>query len=239
MNIGETNPALEKGFKSAVADGTTMTIGGTIVKILILLAIVAASFVYSWFYIPYSAGIMGVVAIGTFIVAMITSFSPKASQFTAVIYAAFEGLLLGSISQLFNAMYPGIVLPAIMLTIVAVVVTVTIYGKRPSIAERTRKGVMIAIGTIIITSLIGIVLMWFGITLPIYSNGPIGIIFSLAVVIIATISLMQDYDFILRGVQYGAPKYMEWYGAFGLMVTLIWLYMEILQLLAKIFSSND
>lgn len=239
MRIGETNPALEKGFKSAVSDGTTMTIGGTIVKILILLAIVAGAFLYSWFYIPYSGGIMGAVAIGTLIVAIITSFSPKAAQFTAVIYAAFEGLLLGSISQLFNAMYPGIVLPAIMLTIVAVVVTVVIYGKRPSLAERTRKGVMIAMGTIIITSLIGIVLRWFGITLPIYSSGPIGIIFSLAVVIIATISLMQDYDFILRGAQYGAPKYMEWYGAFGLMVTLIWLYMEILQLLAKIVSNND
>lgn len=239
MRIGETNPALEKGFKSAVSDGTTMTIGGTIVKILILLAIVAGAFLYSWLYIPYSGGIMAVVAIGTFVVAMITSFSPKVAQFTAVIYAAFEGLLLGSISQLFNTMYPGVVLPAIMLTIVAVVVTVAIYGKRPSLAERTRKGVMIALGTIVLTSLIGMMLMLFGITLPIYSSGPIGIIFSLAVVIIATISLMQDYDFILRGAQYGAPKYMEWYGAFGLMVTLIWLYMEILQLLTKIVSNND
>ena len=239
MNIGETNPALAKGFKEATHDSTTMSISGTIVKILILLAIVACAFVYSWFYIPYSAGIMMVVSLLTFVVAMFTTFSPKNAQFSAVIYAAFEGLFLGSISKFFNNFYPGIVLPAILLTIVAVLVTVFIYGKRPSIADRTRKGVMIALTTIVVTSLIGIVLSWFGIILPIYNNGIIGIVFSLAVVIVATISLMQDYDFILRGVQSGAPKYMEWYAAFGLMVTLIWLYMEILQLLAKIFSNND
>ena len=239
MRIGETNPALEKGFENIVSNNTTMSIGGTISKILILLAIVAASFVYSWFRIPYSAGILTVVALLTFVCAMVTTFMPKIAQFSGVIYAAFEGLLLGSISKFFNNIYPGIVLPAIMLTIVAVLVTLVIYGKKPSLAERTRKGVMIAMGTIIITSLIGIVLSWFNIILPIYNNGPIGIIFSLAVVIIATISLMQDYDFILRGAQYGAPKYMEWYAAFGLMVTLIWLYMEILQLLVKIVSNND
>lgn len=239
MNIGETNPALAKGFKEATHNGTTMSISGTIGKIVILLAIVAAAFVYSWFYVPYSSGIMMAVSLITFIIAMFTSFSPKSAQFSAIFYAAFEGLFLGSISKLFNNIYPGIVLPAILLTIVAVLVTVTIYGRKPSIADRTRKGVMIGLTTIVVTSLIGIVLSFFGIILPIYNNGIIGIAFSLVVVVIATISLMQDYDFILRGAQAGAPKYMEWYAAFGLMVTLVWLYMEILQLLAKIFSSND
>lgn len=239
MRIGETNPALAKGFKVLKNDGTTMSIAGTISKIFILLAIVACAFIYSWFYIPYSSKVISVVAIITFIVALITSFFPKSAQFTSIIYAAFEGLLLGNISRLFNYIYPGIVLPAIALTIVAVIVTVLVYGKKPSLAKRTGKGVMIALLTIVITSLISMLLSRFGIMLPIYDNGPIGIIFSLVVVIIATISLMQDYDFILRGVQSGSPKYMEWYGAFGLMVTLIWLYMEILQLLAKLFADRD
>lgn len=239
MRIGETNPALAKGFKSVANDGTTMSIAGTISKILILLAIVIGGFLYSWFYIPYSSGVISTISILTFIVALITSFFPKSAQFTSIIYAAFEGLLLGNISRLFDYVYPGIVIPAIALTIVAVIMTILIYGRKPRLAHRTSKGVMIALSTIVITSLISMLLSRFGIILPIYKNGPVGIIFSLAVVIIATISLMQDYDFILRGAQYGAPKYMEWYGAFGLMVTLIWLYVEILQLLAKLFADRD
>lgn len=239
MNIGKTNPALTSGFKKAMQDGTTMTITGTITKIVILLAVLSCGFIYSWLYIPYSSGIMMGVSIVTFVVALITSFAPKLAQYSSIIYAAFEGLFLGCISKLFNMMYPGIVLPAILLTIVCVLVTLIVFGRNPSIADRTRKGVMIALTTIIVTSVIGIILSFFGIVLPIYSNGPIGIIFSLIVVVVATISLMQDYSFILRGAQFGEPKYMEWYAAFGLMVTLVWLYMEILQLIAKIVSSRD
>ncbi|AIY84308.1 MAG: Bax inhibitor-1/YccA family protein [Clostridium baratii] len=239
MNIGKTNPALTSGFKKAMQDGTTMTITGTITKIVILLAVLSCGFIYSWLYIPYSSGIMMGVSILTLIVALITTSVPKLAQYSSIIYAAFEGLFLGCISKLFNMMYPGIVLPAILLTIVCVFVTLIVFGRNPSIADRTRKGVMIALITILATSVIGIILSFFGIVLPIYSNGPIGIIFSLVVVVVATISLMQDYSFILRGTQFGEPKYMEWYAAFGLMVTLVWLYMEILQLIAKIVSSRD
>ncbi|AQM60369.1 Bax inhibitor-1/YccA family membrane protein [Clostridium baratii] len=239
MNIGKTNPALTSGFKKAIQDGTTMTVTGTITKIVILLAVLSCGFIYSWLYIPYSSGIMMGVSILTFVVALITSFAPKLAQYSSIIYAAFEGLFLGCISKLFNMMYPGIVLPAILLTIVCVAVTLIVFGRNPSIADRTRKGVMIALITILATSFIGMILSFFGITLPIYSNGIIGIGFSLIVVAVATISLMQDYSFILRGAQFGEPKYMEWYAAFGLMVTLVWLYMEILQLIAKIVSSRD
>ena len=157
MRIGETNPALEKGFENIISNNTTMSISGTISKIIIFLAIVAVSFTYSWFRIPYSTGILTGVALLTFICAMITTFMPKIAQFSGVIYAAFEGLLLGSISKLFNNFYPGVVLPAIILTIVAVLITLAVYGKKPSLAGRTRKGIMIAMGTIVVTSLIGIV----------------------------------------------------------------------------------
>ncbi|MGV3025372.1 Bax inhibitor-1/YccA family protein [Clostridium thermobutyricum] len=240
MKIGRrTNPAMAKGFSEIVSDGTTMTISGTITKIVIFLAVLAVCFAYSWLNIPYSSGVMIGVSLVTFIVALITTFSPKICQFTGIIYAGLEGLFLGSLSKLFDRMFPGIVLPAVLLTFVCVLVTLAIYGKKPGIVDRTRKGVMIALITICITSLIGVVLSFFGVILPIYQNGPIGIIFSLAVVILATLCLMQDYDYILRAARSGAPKYMEWYGAFSLMVTLIWLYVEILNLLAQISNSRD
>lgn len=240
MKIGrKTNPAMARGFSEVVSDGTTMTIGGTITKIIIFLAVLAVCFAYSWLNIPYSSGIMIGVSLVTFIVAMITIFSPRMCQFTGIIYAGLEGLFLGSLSQLFDRMFPGIVLPAVLLTFVCVLVTLAIYGRNPSIADRTRKGVMIGLITICLTSVIGIVLSFFGIVLPIYQNGIIGIAFSLIVVVLATLSLMQDYDFILRASRSGAPKYMEWYGAFGLMVTLVWLYVEILNLLAKVSSNRD
>lgn len=240
MRIGKTNPAMAKGFSEVVSKENTMTISGTIVKILIFLMVLSVGFIYSFFNIPYSSGTMIIISIVTFVVALITIFNPKMCQFTGVIYAGLEGLFLGSISQFFErSVGKGIVLPAILLTLICVVVTLAIYGKNTSIAEKTRKGVMIGLITLCLTGLIGVVLSLFGIMLPIYSNGPMGIIFSLIVVVLATISLMQDYDFILQSARRGAPKYMEWYGAFGLMVTLIWLYVEILNLFAKIYSNKD
>lgn len=239
MKMGKTNPTIAKGFSEVVSDGTTMTVGGTITKTMIFLAVLAIGFVYSWFNIPYSGGVMIAVSIATLVLALITTFNPRICQFTGIFYAGLEGLFLGSISQFFErAVGGGIVVPAILLTLVCVIVTLAIYGRNPSIADRTRKGVMIGLVTVLLTSLIGIVLSFFNIYLPIYSNGIIGIVFSLAVVLLATLSLMQDYDYILKASRMGAPKYMEWYGAFGLMVTLIWLYVEILRLLTKIASRD-
>ena len=239
MGSEEINPALARGFKNATYDSTTMSISGTITKILILLSIVTGAFIYSWFYIPYSDSVIMLVAIITFAVAIFTVISPKSAQFSSIIYAAFEGLFLGSISKVFDNFYSGIIIPAILITIVAVIVTLFVYGKKPSIAERTEKSVRIAITTISVTLLMGVLLSFFGIVLPIYENGIIGIVFSLIVVLIATISLIQDYEFILKGAEVGAPKYMEWYSAFGLMVTLVWLYTELIRFLGKIFSVND
>lgn len=239
MKMGRTNPTIAKGFSEVVSDGTTMTVGGTITKTMIFLTVLAVGFVYSWFNIPYSGGVMIAVSIATLVLALITTFNPKICQFTGIFYAGLEGLFLGSISQFFErAVGGGIVIPAILLTLVCVIVTLAIYGRNPNIADKTRKGVMIGLVTVLLTSLLGIVLSFFNIYLPIYSNGIIGIVFSLAVVLLATLSLMQDYDYILKASRMGAPKYMEWYGAFGLMVTLVWLYVEILRLLTKIASRD-
>lgn len=238
----ESNPALTLGFEKAVSDGTTMTVGGTIVKILIMTAILGVTFVYSWIAfqnpdINYRSALI-VSSIGALILGFLTSFIPKVAQYTAVFYAAFEGVLLGSISRYFENVFPGIVFPAILLTIICLVATVLIYRRTPEIAGRIRKGVLIGVISIAAIYLVGMILSFFGIMLPIYGSGIIGIGFSLFVVVIATASLIMDYDFILKASQYGYPKYMEWYGAFGLMVTLIWLYTEILSLLAKIMDNN-
>ncbi|MDZ5252110.1 Bax inhibitor-1/YccA family protein [Clostridium sp. LIBA-8841] len=238
----ETNPALAVGFEKAVSDGTTMTVRGTIVKILIMTAILGVAFVYSWIAfqnpdVNYRSALV-VSMIGALILGLLTSFIPKIAQYTAVFYAAFEGVLLGSISRYFESMFPGIVFPAILLTIICLVATVLIYRRTPEVAGRIRKGVFIAIISIAAIYLLGMILSFFGIMLPIYGSGIIGIGFSLFVVVVATASLIMDYDFILKAEQYGYPKYMEWYGAFGLMVTLIWLYTEILSLLAKIMDNN-
>lgn len=238
----ESNPALTLGFEKAVSDGTTMTVGGTIVKILIMTAILGVAFVYSWIAfqnpdINYRSALI-VSSIGALILGFLTSFIPKVAQYTAVFYAAFEGVLLGSISRYFENVFPGIVFPAILLTIICLVATVLIYRRTPEIAGRIRKGVLIGVISIAAIYLVGMILSFFGIMLPIYGSGIIGIGFSLFVVVIATASLIMDYDFILKASQYGYPKYMEWYGAFGLMVTLIWLYTEILSLLAKIMDNN-
>ena len=238
-----SNPALSIGFEKAVPNSTYMTVKGTVMKTLLLVAIVAATFVYSWIAlanptINYNA-MMVVSSIGALILGIVTAFVPKAAQFTAVFYAAFEGMLLGSFSRYFETLYPGIVFPAIMLTIFAVVATLIIYRRTPTVADRIRKGVFIAMIALGLTYLVGFVLSFFGIMLPIYGSGVIGIVFSLIVVGIAVLNLILDYDFILKSAQYGAPKYMEWYGAFGLMVTLIWLYIEIVRLLAKFMSNNE
>lgn len=238
-----TNPALEAGFEKAVStDKSIMTVKGTIVKILILTAILGVAFVYSYMAfqnpsINYKSALI-VSSIGALILGILTSFMPKIAQYTAVFYAAFEGVLLGSISRAFENIFGGIVFPAILLTICCLVVTLFIYRRSQSLADRMRKGVFIAILSIGLVYLLGMVLSLFNITLPIYNSGIIGIAFSLFVVIIATISLIMDYDFILKASTYKYPKYMEWYGAFGLMVTLIWLYTEILNLFSKI-SDNQ
>ena len=239
----KSNPALSIGFENSVADGSLMTVRGTVIKIFILLIILSATFAYSFIAstnpsINFQA-MMVVSGIGALILGFATSFFPKLAQFTAVFYAAFEGMLLGSVSVTFESIYPGIVLPAILLTLLSVLGTLIIYRRTPVIADKIRKGVFIAMFAIMGTFLLGFVTSLFGVSLPIFGSGIIGIAFSLIVVCVAVLNLIIDYDFILKAAQQGAPKYMEWYGAFGLMVTLIWLYVEILNLLAKIASNRQ
>jgi len=169
---------------------------------------------------------------------MVTIFKKEWAGITAPIYALVEGVFLGIISALFEQKYPGIVTQAVMLTFGTLFCLLLAYkSKLIKVTQNFRLGVIAATGAVALFYFLSLILGFFGIHIPfIHQSGPLGIGFSLVVVVIASLNLVLDFDFIEQGAQMGAPRYMEWYGAFGLLVTLIWLYLEILRLLAKLNS---
>jgi uncharacterized YccA/Bax inhibitor family protein len=219
-----------------------MTIEGTINRTGILLLCVLATAVFTWnqfFTNRDPAAVMPYVLIGVFggfIMAMVTVFKKEWSGVTAPIYALLEGLFLGGISATLELRYPGIAVQAVALTFGTCFCLLLAY--RSGLIRATQKftlGIVAATGAIALIYLVSMVIGFFGIQIPyIFGNGPIGILFSLAVVVIAALNLILDFNFIEQGARQGAPKYMEWYAAFGLMVTLIWLYIEIVRLLTKL-----
>lgn len=223
----------ENSAVSHAGEGT-MTVGGTINKTLILALLVLASAVYTWF--NPSTILMWVGAIGGLITALITSFRPKSSGITAPIYAIFEGMFLGGISLMFAGMYNGIVFQAVTLTISVLFIMLFLYRSGViKVTNKLRTGIIAATGGIFMMYMINMVMSFFGASfLSIADTSLMSIGISLAIVGVAAFNLLLDFDFIERGAQQGMPKYMEWYGAFGLMVTLVWLYLEMLKLLAKI-----
>ena len=179
--------------------------------------------------------------LGGFVVALVTMFKKDAAPYTVPVYGALEGLLLGALSATYEARYPGIVMNAVGLTFGTLFALLMAYTSRLiAVTDNMRLGVAAATGGIMIMYLISMVMGFFGVQIPfIHSSGPVGIAFSLFVVGLAAFNLVMDFDFIERGAESSAPKYMEWYGAFGLVVTLIWLYIEMLRLLAKLQSRRD
>ena len=242
-----SNPSLNsKTFERAAPGAGVMTIEGTVNKvgILLLLMLVPASYMWSKVMNAWDpSAAMGTAmlgAIGAFIFALITIFKKTWAPVTAPIYAVLEGLFLGAISGVFNQAYPGIAMQAVALTIGTLFTLLLAY--RSGIIKATENfklGVVAATGGIAMLYLVSIVMGFFGASIPfIHSSGTFGILFSLFVVVIAALNLVLDFDFIESGAEAGAPKYMEWYAAFGLMVTLVWLYLEILRLLAKLQSRD-
>ncbi len=237
-----SNPALnERAFKGQVAIGEAMTLQGTVNKTGLLLLFVVITAAWTWGLshsdTPYAAvpWMLGGL-IGGFIVALVTVFKKEWSPVTAPLYALLEGLVLGGISAIFEKTYPGVAIQAVGLTFGTLFVMLLAYKSGIVRATQGFKiGVIAATGGIAVFYLLEMVLgFFFHIQVPaINGSGPWGIAFSLFVVVIAALNLVLDFDLIETGVRMGAPKYMEWYGAFGLMVTLIWLYLEILRLLAK------
>ncbi|HWR14057.1 MAG TPA: Bax inhibitor-1/YccA family protein [Terriglobales bacterium] len=240
-----SNPALnDKSFREAgVAFGQeAMTISGTVNKTGILLLCTIATAAWTWTRFMQAESAQAVApaavigAIGGFIVAIVTVFKKNWAPITAPLYALLEGLVLGAISAIFEVRWPGLPIQAVSLTFGVLIVLLLAYrsGLIP-VTDNLRLGIVAATGGVALFYLAQFVLGFFGIHFTsINSSSPIGIGFSVVVVIIASLNLVLDFDFIERGARAGAPKYMEWYGAFGLMVTLIWLYLEMLRLLAKI-----
>jgi len=223
--------------------GEAMTVNGTIHKTGILLLCVLATALWTWnrFYTGGQEAVGGLIligAIGGLIMALVTVFKKEWAAYTSPVYALLEGLLLGGISAMLELQFPGIAVQAVMLTFGTCFCMLLAY--RSGLIRATEKfkiGIVAATGSIALIYLASFVLGFFGIQIPgIFGNGLIGIGFSLVVVTIAALNLVLDFDFIERGAASGAPKYMEWFAAFGLMVTLIWLYLEILRLLSKLRS---
>ncbi len=242
------NPALGdttfSGLGRVARAEEAMSIQGTANKALLLLLCVFITATWTW-SIFFKSGnpaavvpLLGVGTIGGFIVALVTIFKPAWAGVTGPIYALLEGLVLGGVSSLAEAQYPGIVMQAVGLTFGTCLALLLAYKSRLIRAsENFKLGVVAATGGIALFYLVALILGFFGVGIPlIFGSGPVGIIFSLVVVIIAALNLVLDFDFIEQGAAQGAPKFMEWYAAFGLMVTLIWLYLEILRLLMKLRS---
>ena len=241
------NPTLNDAtFKNeGITTGQTMTLEGTVNKTGMLLALLVLSATYTWnlfFQDGNPAAVMPATiggAIGGLVFALVTIFKKQWAGITAPIYALLQGLFLGGISAIFESQYPGIVIQATGLTLGTLASLLLLYKLgiiKPT--ENFRLMIVSATMGIGVLYLISFVMNMFGSTGIgfIHSNGLFGIGFSLFVVAIAALNLVLDFDFIEQGSEQGAPKYMEWFGAFSLMVTLIWLYLEMLRLLAKLRS---
>ncbi len=241
-----SNPALGQNTFKAVesaAGGQKMTIDGATNKTFFFSVLLLCTALWTWREF-YKGDIQTVMAclwagiIGGLVFALLTIFIKKIAAITGSLYALCEGLVLGGISAIFEKQYPGIVIQAVSLTLGVLLMLLFAYKSRIiKVTEKFKLGVFAATAGIALVYLIDLILGFFNIGIPyIHQSGWIGIGFSVFVVIIASLNLVLDFDFIESGAEAGAPKYMEWYAAFGIIVTLVWLYIEILNLLAKLRS---
>lgn len=237
------NPILNEKFteQEAVLEGQTMTINGTIqvTGFLGMILVAAAGFVWSRFtsgYTDMALMLTGIGFIAGFILALIVAFTKN--KYLIPFYAACEGMALGGVSASFEASYPGIVIQAVAGTFAALFSMLLLYRYGViKCTDKFRSVIFITTASIAVVYLVNLIGSFFGLHVPlINSSSPLGIIISVGICAVAALNLIIDFDFIERGANMMLPKDMEWYGAFGLMVTIVWLYLEILRLLAKLNS---
>lgn len=242
--IRSGNPALKGDIftrHGAIGVTDTMTVQGTATKTIILLALLTLGAFFTWreFFSGNVQMVMpiaiGGAVVGT-ILGLVTIFKKTWAPVTAPLYAIAEGLMLGGISATFELRYPGIVIQAAGLTICVFAALLVAYKSRLIQAtENFKLGMAAVMGGIMILYLVMFALSFAGIQFTmLHDSGPISIGFSVVICVVAALNLVMDFDFIESGEAAGAPKYMEWYGAFGLLVTLVWLYIELLRLLSKL-----
>ncbi len=256
MNIARSsNPALSDKIFRNVSESTgegVMTLSGTINKTILsfMLLLLGAVFTWSKFFnsIDEAAGVSTVMpyliggGIGGFILALVTIFKKEWAGYTVPVYAVLEGLMLGALSAVIEAQFKdqGLVLRAVALTFGTFFAMLFLYKSRIiKVTEKFRMGVFAATGGIAIVYFLSFIMSLFGVRMGfLYGNSLLSIGISLFVVVIAALNLVLDFEFIEKGSKANLPKYMEWYGSFGLLVTLVWLYLEILRLLSKIASRD-
>jgi len=232
------NPFLQNGFKDgasvSITGEGTMTVQGAINKSFILFGLLMITAVWS-FQSPNKTLIIGGAIVGLVLV-IISIFKKQYSNILAPAYALVEGFVVGGVSAMYAGFGGGIVLQAVSLTVMILFIMLVIQktGLIP-VTDKFRMGVIMATGGIALVYLLTMILGFFGIQIPyIHQGGTIGILFSLGVIGIASLNLLLDFDNFIKGEQYRAPKYMEWFSAMGLMITIIWLYFEMLRLLGKL-----
>ena len=235
------NPVLTSNAFNVSSDSSdVMTINGTVTKTFLSVCLVVISGYYSWINISITNTLMLPCVLIGLGLGIITIYRKHLSPITVPIYAVIQGIFLGAISYTFNSLYDGIVITAISYTLSILFVMLTLYRTgiiKPT--ENFKLGVAAGTGGIALIYFGNLIMSFFGTGLSIMdiNNASIySIGFSLVVIVMASLNLVVDFDFIEEGSEKGAPKYMEWFGAFGLLVTLIWLYLEILRLLAKLNS---
>ncbi len=250
-----SNPVFKNElFKTQTVDGQVMTVNGTINKTIILLILAMVTATWTWMRFSSATLVSGNAAAGAaagiaavqpymigglivgLILALAAFFKPHTAPFTAPMYAIAEGFALGGLSAIFEVRYPGIVIQAVGLTFATMAVMLFLYRSRIiRVTNKLRTGIMAATGGILLIYVADMVMGFFGSSIGIISSAsPLGIGFSLLVVGIAAFNLLLDFDFIERASANGASQKMEWLGALALMVTLVWLYMELLRLLSKL-----
>lgn len=245
--MNTSNPVLsESSFRNLPITGDQrMTVGGTVNKSFWLIGTVTTTALWTWsnaFPQGWSIGQAPEIptwylppVIGAFIVSMIIIFKKTTAPYLALVYAVLEGVALGAISALFEFKYPGIAVQAMLSTMGVFIAMLLAYRSGLIQAtEKFRSGMIAATGGIAIVYILDMAMRFFGMNVPfLHESSPMGILVSVVIVGVAALNLILDFDFIERGSAQGAPKYMEWYAAFGLLVTLVWLYIEILRLLGK------
>lgn len=237
-----SNPVMRgRVFNNVESYGDYMTLEGTVNKIGILLTILILASCFSYFFAnSLGIGTLVVGSIGAFILALVMSFAPKASPILSPVYAILEGCVLGAISYFYAAEYSGIVTQAVLLTICIFVVMLAAY--RMQLIKVTDKFVSVitaaTFGIALLYLVDGIISIFTKSVGFLNQTGWVGILISLVIVVVASLSLLLDFRFIEEANSMGAPKYFEWYLAFGMMVTIVWLYVEVLRLLAMFIGGG-
>ncbi len=237
-----SNPLLKRegAFAQAWSQAEPMTLQGAINKtgILLLLCVGAAGF--SWTHPELSGPLVLIGLLGGLIACLVGTFKPATSPIAAPIYAVLEGLALGAISRMFEVRAPGIVVNAMLLTFGVLAVMLMLYTSRTiRVTDKLVKGIFAATGAVMLVYVVDLVLSMFGVRMPlIHESGWLGIGISVVIAGIAAFNLLIDFAMIENGVSNGSPKYMEWYCGMALLVTLVWLYLELLRLLSKLRSRD-